>query len=56
MLETCLEEREGGGEKSQGKVSRKQTRQKGQEDEAEKTTEEIGKRNQMSALRFQTGG
>ena len=32
------------------------TRQKEQEDEAEKTREEIGKGNQMTALRFQTGG
>ena len=30
------------------------TRQKEQEDKAEKITEEIGKRNQMTALRFQT--
>ena len=32
------------------------TRQNGQEAEAEKTREEIGKGNQMTALRFQTGG
>ena len=32
------------------------TRQKEQEDKAEKTREEIGKGNQMTALRFQTGG
>ena len=31
------------------------TRQKEQEDQAEKTREEIGKGNQMTALRFQTG-
>ena len=31
------------------------TRQKEQEDWAEKTREEIGKGNQMTALRFQTG-
>ena len=30
------------------------TRQKEQEDQAEKTREEIGKGNQMTALRFQT--
>ena len=32
------------------------TRQKEQEDQVEKTREEIGKGNQMTALRFQTGG
>ena len=36
-------------------ISRKMTRQKEQEDQAEKTREEIGKGNQMTALRFQTG-
>ena len=34
---------------------RKMTRQKEQEDQAEKTREEIGKGNQMTALRFHTG-
>ena len=37
-------------------ISRKMTRQKEQEDQAEKTREDIGKGNQMTALRFQTGG
>ena len=37
-------------------ISRKMTRQKEQEDKAEKTRKEIGKGNQMTALRFQTGG
>ena len=37
-------------------ISRKMTKQKEQEDLAEKTREEIGKRNHMTALRFQTGG
>ena len=32
------------------------TRQKEQEDQAEKTRQEIEKGNQMTALRFQTGG
>ena len=36
-------------------ISRKMTRQKEQEDQAEKTREETGKGNQMTALRFQTG-
>ena len=37
-------------------ISRKMTRQKEQEDLAgKKTREEIGNRNQMTALRFQTG-
>ena len=45
------------GEKKSGEwtISRKMTRQKEQEDQAEKTIEEIGKGNQMTALRFQTG-
>ena len=34
---------------------KKMTRQKEQKDQAEKTREEIGKGNQMTALRFQTG-
>ena len=37
-------------------ISRKMTRQKKQEDQAEETRQEIGKGNQMTALRFQTGG
>ena len=36
-------------------TSRKMTRQKEQEDQAEKTREEIGKGNQKTALKFQTG-
>ena len=36
-------------------ISRKMTRKKGQEAEAEKTRGEIGKGNQMMAQRFQTG-
>jgi len=36
-------------------ISRKMKRQKEQEDSAEKQ-EEIGKENQMTALRFHTGG
>ncbi len=42
-------------EKSEWTISRKMTRQKEQEDQAEKTRQEIGKGNQMTALRFQTG-
>ena len=51
IFESFLEKKSG-----EWTISRKTTRQKGQKAEAEKTKEEIGKGNQMTALRFQTGG
>ena len=51
IFESFLEKKSG-----EWTISRKITRQKEQEDEAEKTREEIGKGNKIGALRFQTGG
>ena len=43
------------GKKGEQTINRKMTRQKEQEDNAEKTREETGKGKQRKALRFQTG-